>query len=445
MLPALPVLFLTFKRGKIVKDKDIIYIYFYTMLFWPLLSYLTLGVLGLRTIHFYYYFITIVLGVFFLFSYVKTIRIPLYAFFAFLFFLYVMVRNIVFFEGDITSALISVTHLRNLSIFFLLLIIYYTDFRSSFINHSVAIIKITILVSFIISVLQVFDTSILNAWALWRPEGRGIIEEGLYLFRRSSIFGFIDPNALGLSFIPLWSVLIGHLLKNRSKYLVVFIIAGAIVALLSNTRYVMAGIAIIPLQLLIAHKFNINSIIRYVVVILMLLFVMWNILAFFGFDTFLWYQERLFREGSIEATTRYKAIDNFLFFFPQFPIFGNGSISDEAVIAASRAIGSSHIHVGYLSHLVAYGIVGCFFLFGFWFMLIIRLYRNAKKTDYWGSFFAYLFFLFSFATMSQPSIFYYGLIFALIFDKYYIDLYYEQYEVNLIEDRNQESISKQTG
>ena len=91
------------------------------------------------------------------------------------------------------------------------------------------------------------------------------------------------------------------------------------------------------------------------------------------------------------------------------------------IIAESRKVGSSHIHVGYLSHLTAFGLIGCFFLFGFWYLLIRNLFKTARYSHYWGSVFAFLAFLWSFTTMSQSSIFYYGIIWAFVFDKYYIE------------------------
>ena len=134
---------------------------------------------------------------------------------------------------------------------------------------------------------------------------------------------------------------------------------------------------------------------------------------FVSFETFF-----LLQDAKISKSN--KAIDNFLFYFPQKPFLGTGELTDE-IKAASQAVGSSHIHVGYLSHLVYYGIVGCFFLFGFLYLLMKELYNTAKNTNYWGSFFAFMVFLWSFATMSESSIFYPGLIFALIFDKYFRD------------------------
>jgi len=95
----------------------------------------------------------------------------------------------------------------------------------------------------------------------------------------------------------------------------------------------------------------------------------------------------------------------------------------EEIKEASKAVGSSQIHVGYLSHLVSFGIVGSFFMFGFWFLLAKKLYKSAKYTKYWGSFFAFLIYLWAQTTLVYYSIFFYGLIFAFVFDKYVKDNY----------------------
>ena len=244
------------------------------------------------------------------------------------------------------------------------------------------------------------------------------ISEDLYLNRRTSIFGFITPTAIGLSFIPLFSVLIGHMLMRREKIYFVYFFLGGMVALLSNARYIIIGLIIISIQILLSGRYRVISFIKYLLLSLMTIFIFIKVLNYLDYDLNEWYAKRLFPERSIKETTRYKAIGNFLTFFPQNPIFGTGGTTEE-IKEASRQVGSGHIHVGYLSSLVSYGIFGCLFLFGFWYFLAKELYRTAKITNYWGSFFAFLMFLWSFATMSMPSIFFYGLIFALIFDRYY--------------------------
>ena len=63
-------------------------------------------------------------------------------------------------------------------------------------------------------------------------------------------------------------------------------------------------------------------------------------------------------------------------------------------------------------------------------MLTKSLLKTAKITNYWGSFFAFLIFLWAQATLVYHTIFFTGLIFALIFDKYYYDKYREYIIVN---------------
>ena len=56
--------------------------------------------------------------------------------------------------------------------------------------------------------------------------------------------------------------------------------------------------------------------------------------------------------------------------------------------------------------------------------------KTAKKTNYWGSFFAFLTYFWAQATLVNYSIFFYGLMFALVFDKYFQDKY--KTEINKI-------------
>jgi hypothetical protein len=185
------------------------------------------------------------------------------------------------------------------------------------------------------------------------------------------------------------------------------------------------------MQVLFRYNFNLKSIVLYSLSYALLLLFIIQILQIIGYDLQDWFRERLFKESSLQDMTRFKAIYTFLQFFPKYYLFGNGQIYDNAVRAYSHRMGSSHIHVGYLSHLVAYGITGCFLLYGFWLLLALKLFKTAKLTNYWGSFFAFLTFWWAFATFSQPSIFYYGLIFALVFDKFFTDQKLIKHDKNL--------------
>jgi hypothetical protein len=391
------------------------------MLLSPLLSFFTLGVLGLFTIE---YILVILFNLYGIILVVKKqkIVIPdgLYLLIGWIIYRLVweIVRGSIYTEGVLEILRIS----RFSAIYFAIVIIYNTSFSEKFIKNSFLFFKITVLATISVSIIQIFDPSFLDAKSYFKSD---FIRntKSIYEVRRSSIFGFIDANALGLSFIPIVSILIGHQVIRYGNPPYKYIVLSGLVAILSNTRYVMIAFTLVALQVIVSYRYGIVKRLKNILYVVIFLIVLLLLTSYLGYDFYEFYRTRLFSEGSITETTRYAAIINFLEFFPQYPIFGNGYLYDPEVIAASMKFGSSHIHVGYLSHLVAYGVMGCFFLFGFWFMLLKRLFKNARLTGYWGSFYAFLTFLLAFATFSQPSIFYYGLLYAFVFDKYHIDKY----------------------
>jgi len=276
--------------------------------------------------------------------------------------------------------------------------------------------KILVVITSIVSIAQLINPAFLVA-----GEEEKTIYENIYTIRRSSIYGFDIPGSLGLSFIPLLSVLIGYMNYTHQRYKYVFLILGGISAFLSNTRFVMVGFILVTFLVFLTGKDRVRGFFKYTFFIICGLFIFSYFFRFIGYDITDWFNDRLLVEGDIRYTTRYLAIFNFIRFFPESPFIGTGYLTDEIRIA-SNLVGSSHIHVGYLSHLVYYGIFGCFFLFGFWFLLLKRMYKTAKKTGYYGSIVGFVTYLFAFATMSQSVIFYAGIMFCFVFDKYFWDL-----------------------
>lgn len=318
-------------------------------------------------------------------------------------------------------------YIQDFIIYFIFIIIYNTKFSDKFIQHSILLIKVTVVLAALVSLIQVYDINFyrnplftIDDSLLQNSSNKIIVT---YLLRRSSIFGFAGSGSLGLSFIPLLAVLVGYMKLKKQKHYLLYLLMGGLVAFLSNTRFIMMGFLITTAIVLVSFKISFKDSLKYIVLLVISSFIFFIILEELGYNLTEWFEYRLLGEGRITETSRFKAIGNFIRFFPDNPILGTGHLTVE-IKEASQAVGSSHIHVGYLSHLVNYGIIGCFFLFGFWALLIGRLYKTARRTNYWGSFFGFLTFLASFATMSQSSIFYYGLLFCLVFDKYFLDNYY---------------------
>jgi hypothetical protein len=396
------------------------------MLLSPILSYITFGLMGLMSITYYFTQFTFFYGIIFIIVKGKTAKIPS---FLYLFIIYSVYQSIWSFAngGFERRGLFQILVNRDIAaIIFIIIIIYNTDFNERFIKKSILIIKITVIIAALVSLIQVVDFSFMDSNPIWANGAVGNTLFGdLYLDRRGSIFGYINQNEMGLSYMPLLSVLIGILLYQRYRFYYFFLILGGISAILCNARYVMVAFLLITIQVLIAQKIKIKGLFKFLILFSISGFLFIQILLYFGYDFHDWYNTRLFAEGSLKETTRYKAIGTFLKFFPQHVLFGFGGPTEE-MVAASNAVGSSQIHVGYLAHLTYYGITGSFFLFGFWFLLAKKLYKTAKLTNYWGSFFAFLTFLWANVAMVYFSIFFYGIIFALVLDKYYQDKFSEK-------------------
>lgn len=395
--------------------RKITYALLYLLLFTPILSYITVVLLGLVSSTLYFRVLVIAYVIPFLF-YKKNIKIDKPLYYLILYIIYLLIWS--FINGELfrLGLLRFLAYTDHFAIFSIFIIIYNTHFSEKFIKNTIFIFKVTVILSLIASVIQVFNVSFLSP-----PRRSAMYELSIYEFRRPSIFAFCDDNEIGLSFLPLLAVLTGLLLYKQQKNYIPFLIMGMIVAFLTNGRYIMIGFIILTFQIFVANKTKFSAALKFSLLVFVLFFTLYQTLIFFGYDLQDWYDSRLFAEGSISESTRYKAFANFAIFFPRTPVFGTGVYLTDEIRQASNAIGSSTIHVGYLSHLVSYGIVGSFFLFGFWFFLAKKLYKTAKLTNYWGSFFAFLIYLWAQATFPEYSIFFYGLLFALVLDKYYQD------------------------
>ncbi len=397
--------------------------FFLLMLFSPLISFMTFGQLGLYSSSYYFQLFACLLGVVHIIKKNIQIKLDLIYLLLLAYALYIIIWS--FNNGYYDKkGIVNVTNAKNLSVFFILIIINSIHFKPDFIYKSIKIIKVTLILAFLASCIQVVLPSFLDSNPLWSNDEIGDTLIGdIYNDRRPSIFGFIDPNEVGLTFLPLVSILIGYLFYSKNKYYIFFLLIGGVTAFFTNTRYIMVGFLLIVMQLIYVQKISIKNMIKYMFLTLIVFVFLYFVLAFAGYNLKDWYNNRLLSEGSLKETTRYVAWINFQRFFPDNPFLGVGVHMTREIKIASNEAGSSQIHVGYLAHLVSYGIIGSIMLFGFWFLLARKLLLRAKKTNFYGGFFSFLVFLWANATLVSYSIFYYGLIFALIFDKIFHDHY----------------------
>jgi len=401
--------------------------YYYFLLLLPFFGHLYI-IIGLpKTITFLFTYATLMFGLYFVIKNFKIIYFPKFLFPLFLYMFYVPIRAHLAELPD-RHILTQFYHdILQITIFLLVLIIYNTRVTPRFISNTIIIMKLTIIISAIVSLYQVIEPTFL-------VNDKFFIGEDLYTIRRPSIFAY-EQLGLGLSFIPLFSVFIGYSVFRNGMLPIFYMVLGGVVAMLSNTRFIIVAYIIIGIQVIIFDKKNIKKTYRLWIRVFILVVIVSYILVNLGYNLDDWYNNRLLVEGSIFKTTRYLAITNFMRFFPEFWFFGNGLHNSDEVQLASSLIGSSQIHVGYLAHLVSYGIFGSFLLFTFWILLIKKLYKTARLTKYWGSFFAFVTFFWAEATLVYYSIFFCGLIFAIIFDKYVYEEYLQKAETDLVNNK----------
>jgi len=292
-----------------------------------------------------------------------------------------------------------------------LILVENTIFDDRFIKDIILFFKITIVTAFIVSLIQfVYDPF------FFTPDEFRInfLTREEFNLRLPSIFGFLTLRDVGASFIPIMSILIGYYLFRNQKFHYLWLVLSGFVFFASKSRWIYLNLILILLQYPLIKGINFKKVIWFSGAALLSLILLVFLMKEAGFDFERFIEERLLSDS---ASTRFLAIDMFLEFFPQNPVFGSGIHVGEDL---ARAIGgrSSQIHIGYLSHLYEYGIFGSVILFYSLYLLYLRFYRVAADSRYYGSLFALITFLAANLTLVDFSLYHYGLMFAFIFNKY---------------------------
>lgn len=300
-----------------------------------------------------------------------------------------------------------------------LLIIDNYNFSASEISKFNKYIKLIIIASLTISIIQVYTPGFFIAKNL----SVGIVSNISYEARRTGVFGYLDSNGLGISFIALYSIFISYQIRNKgfsNKFLWFWGSIGGLIAFLSNARYVMLVFIIVFSQVFITYGSELK--LKRIFFNPKLVLSLTIISAFIGFGlNQLGYDLRAFFEnriGSSSSDSRLIAIELFKKHFPDNPIFGTGvRVTDNLYFDLAGR--SSQLHVGYLSHLFEFGVIGSFLLFMFWGQILKTFYKTAKNHAFWGSFFGFLALLISNLTLVHYNIINFGLLTLFIFNRYF--------------------------
>lgn len=300
-----------------------------------------------------------------------------------------------------------------------LLLIENTVFDEQFIALIIKVFKVTIIVSFIVILYQLF----VDPFFLMPPElKKDFLFRTQYEIRLQSIFGYIAPNEVAYSLIPIVSILIGYYLMLNKSLNPLWVIMAGIVFFGTKTRFIYLNFIVILLQYPLVNGLNIKKVTKIVLLSIISVIVLVFILNSAGFNIEVFIQNRLLSES---ASTRLLAVDMFSRFFPHNPFFGSGIHVGEDLF---RAIGnrSSQIHVGYLSHLYEYGVIGTIVLLYFLISVLKRFYETSRYTNYYGSVFAFGVIFVTNLTTVNFSIYSYGILFAFIFNKFINDQYFKE-------------------
>lgn len=249
--------------------------------------------------------------------------------------------------------------------------------------------------------------------------------------RLPSIYSYLGGGiATGLGFVPLLIILVDYL-KRNNKQVLFWVLGGIIFGFLSKYRWIMVNTFLLFIVLIINSKQKFSQILKYSLLIPVFLFLSFFVLKSAGVKVDQVIEERILESDNTSNNTSYStrllAFHAFKELFFDNPILGKGNVkygiggSGKQDYKLRRILGghSSQIHIGYLSLLYYYGIVGGVLYFGFLLLLFKRMHKNAKRTGIYGPIIAMACFLITNLVMVSFNLLEIGIVIALVADKYY--------------------------
>lgn len=249
--------------------------------------------------------------------------------------------------------------------------------------------------------------------------------------RLLSIYSWIGLLTVGFGFVPIFILIIEDLDKRKKKILI-WIVLGISFAILTKARWILLNTIFVFVILFINHKNKAKQFLKYIFIIPFTLVASYFALNSFGVDMESIVKDRILESNKkninqTTAGTRILAFQAFGKFYMDNPIFGTGNISygmggigkQDYKLRSFLKGRSSQIHVGYLSLLYLYGLIGGILFLGFLYFLLRKLYNNAKITGIWAPFLGILGLAIANLTLVTFSIYEMGFIIVLVADKYY--------------------------
>ena len=350
----------------------------------------------------------------------QKIKIPKYLIFLILFTIYHLCS--VFINHTVPSGSNKIFFLladENVFACLAFVVIESTSFDESFINKMSRLIFIIIIVTCIFSIIQIKYPSFFIS-----PDLTDNVEGYSYILanRNFSIYSWVNLNSLGISF-PIFIAILLSLPDSGKRNTPITIVIGIIVSFLSRARYVMLSVIIALSQLFINAKIALRKKIYTLLLLGSILVILIWAATIYGVDIQQVIDTRILEKdsGMESARARITSYEVFMLKFPEYPWFGVGPETRTDVLWLLDGI--PLIHIGYLSYLYFYGIVGCLFFFISIFYLLKNAWFIGKKFMFWGSFYGLITFCFANATFVYFNLSEMGVIIAVIYLKYFNEQY----------------------
>ena len=350
---------------------------------------------------------------------IKNNKLPKYLLFLIAFTLYhlasVYLYDLAHADENLLFYILSDTNILACAILF---IIENTNFDERFISIMNRNILVVVIISLAVSVIQIKYPAFFIS-----PDITGNEDNIVYLEqnRNFSIYSWTNINTLGITFPFLISILLSVYDLKKPRFLLI-VVSGMVVSFLTKARYVMISMIIVFTQLFISSKITIRNKIISVFVFIISIILLNTFAESYGYSIQQVIDDRILEKDSDmeSANARLTSYYVFLLKFPENPWFGVGPETRDDVI---QLLGGEAplIHIGYLSYLYFYGIVGFFLLLVSIFFLLREAFFVGQKYLFWGSFYGLLSFCFANATFVYFNFSEMGIILAVIYIKYYND------------------------
>jgi len=397
-------------------DKFIQYLVLVLFPFYPLWAWLSTS---LTKIYIDKIVILILLPIAVYYVFIQKIKLSKYLIFFLIFTVYhlvlVYVKDLIPANTNWLFYILSDTNVLACIAFF---IIENTHFDEKFIRKMNNCIFAIIIITLIVSVIQIkFPNFFLSPKLTGDPTNYLYVEQN----RKFSIYSWMDLNSIGISF----PILISILLSIGSMEKITFpmtVVSGIVVSFLTRARYVMLSAIIVFSQLFFVSKIDFRKKVYIMLILLFSIIAITAVAKVYNYDIGKVIDERILERGTnlASARARVTSYEVFMIKFPEHPWFGVGPATGLDVVQLLRGQ-ATIIHIGYLSYLYFYGIIGSIFFFLSIFFLLRNSWLIGKKHMFWGSFYGLLSFCIANATLVYFNLSEMGILLAVIYMKYYTD------------------------